>query len=364
MQSLLRWSIENSTPLDSAPGDRPPVERKDLDPAIIDMILGKPDAELMKEDMSVAVDANRSEDDRINALDHLEMLIEQIDNANNLEKLKLWEPLQSLLTSESSKSEIKIQALWVIGTALQNNPSAQDVYLSYNPLPTLLSFLDPSPSSSVSIRAKVIYTLSGLLKHNSPAVKALDSPEADGWTKLRVALQDPAISVRRKTIFLLGSLLIPTSSTTKSQAAADPSSSTNVLTPDTQQQPAPTPEPIHANSHAAHLQDPSRTSTSELTLNAFREHHLLEAIITAVTSPLPYGDDGEHTEADVDFEEKALRVLYICAVSCRGPLSKTQKDQLKTWIQLQKSKEGGESQMLEKWGFTREEYAAFIGKLL
>ena len=75
MQSLLRWSIENSTPLDSAaPTDGPPVEHKNLDPGIIDMILGKPDAELMKEDMVVAVDANRSEDDRINALDHLEMV--------------------------------------------------------------------------------------------------------------------------------------------------------------------------------------------------------------------------------------------------------------------------------------------------
>ena len=84
MQSLLRWSIENSTPLDSAPSDRPPVERKNLDPAIIDMILGKPDAELMKEDMSVAVDANRSEDDRINALDHLEMASPHlISNSNN-----------------------------------------------------------------------------------------------------------------------------------------------------------------------------------------------------------------------------------------------------------------------------------------
>ena len=70
MQSLLRWSIENASP----PTDRPPVDPKNLDPAIIDMILGKPDAELMKEDMSVAVDANRTEDDRINALDHLEMV--------------------------------------------------------------------------------------------------------------------------------------------------------------------------------------------------------------------------------------------------------------------------------------------------
>ena len=74
MQSLLRWSIENSTPLDSALADHPAVERKDLDPAIIDMILGKPDAELMKEDVTIAVDVNRSEDDRINALDHLEMV--------------------------------------------------------------------------------------------------------------------------------------------------------------------------------------------------------------------------------------------------------------------------------------------------
>ena len=78
MQSLLRWSIENSTPLDSAPSDRPPVESKNLDPAIIDMILGKSDSELMKEDMSLAVDANRSEDDRINALDHLEMVKIQV----------------------------------------------------------------------------------------------------------------------------------------------------------------------------------------------------------------------------------------------------------------------------------------------
>lgn len=74
MQSLLRWSIENSTPLDSAPGDRPPVVRKDLDPGIIDMILGKPDSVLMKEDMAVAVDPSQPEDNRIDALDHLEMV--------------------------------------------------------------------------------------------------------------------------------------------------------------------------------------------------------------------------------------------------------------------------------------------------
>jgi hsp70-interacting protein len=47
MESLLRWSIENAATDGSGP--RPPPEpRKDLDPGIIDAILGKPDAVLMK----------------------------------------------------------------------------------------------------------------------------------------------------------------------------------------------------------------------------------------------------------------------------------------------------------------------------
>ncbi|KAG6864648.1 hypothetical protein C0993_008676, partial [Termitomyces sp. T159_Od127] len=69
MQSLLRWSIENS----SGANAEPPVQRKDIDPGIIDMILGRPDAELMKEDMGVATDASKTQDERVAALDHLEM---------------------------------------------------------------------------------------------------------------------------------------------------------------------------------------------------------------------------------------------------------------------------------------------------
>lgn len=42
---------------------------------------------------------------------------------SDLEKLGMWEPLQGLLATPSD--DIKLQALWVIGTALQNNPAAQ-----------------------------------------------------------------------------------------------------------------------------------------------------------------------------------------------------------------------------------------------
>lgn len=38
------------------------------------MLLGKPDAELMKKDVAAALDTSKSEDERIAALDHLEMV--------------------------------------------------------------------------------------------------------------------------------------------------------------------------------------------------------------------------------------------------------------------------------------------------
>jgi len=79
MDSLLRWSIEHSTPRSA---DAPPPARRDINPEIIDHILGKPDAVLMKEALGVALDENRDEAARIQALDDFEMLVEQIDNAN------------------------------------------------------------------------------------------------------------------------------------------------------------------------------------------------------------------------------------------------------------------------------------------
>ena len=53
MESLLRWGIEHSS---GNNGQQQPTQpRKDLDPAIIDHILGKPDAVLMKEALDVAL---------------------------------------------------------------------------------------------------------------------------------------------------------------------------------------------------------------------------------------------------------------------------------------------------------------------
>jgi len=49
----------------------------------------------------------------------------------DLHNLGLWEPLHALVTAEKSTPGIQVQALWVIGTALQNNPAAQDVVCDF-----------------------------------------------------------------------------------------------------------------------------------------------------------------------------------------------------------------------------------------
>ncbi|TFK71213.1 nucleotide exchange factors-like protein [Pluteus cervinus] len=351
MQSLLRWGIENS---DTSNPNAPPV-RKDLNPEIIDMILGKPDAVLMKEDMEVAVNPQRSEDERISALDHLEMLTEQIDNANNLEKLNLWRPLNALLTSEEATPEIKVQALWVIGTALQNNPSAQDAYIAYNPLPTLMSFLSPSISSSLQTRSRALYAISGILKHNAPVVAVLDDPDIGGWEKLKASIQDPEIAVRRKTVFLLNALLLPAAPTT----VASSLSSANIHDPTSTRPEAP----VHPNSHAVHLTNPSRAATSPLVLQAMEKRGLLDAVISSLTSPLPYGEDGDQEGPDVEFEEKGVQLLFTYAVTCDGDLSPAQKGTSKSWFS-QEAKDRTPAQLAEHWGLALAEVKSLQGRVV
>jgi len=365
MDALLRWGIENSDHSTHPPNLQ---ERKDLDPGIIDAILGKPDSVLMKEALEVAVDENRDEDDRVQALDDFEMLIEQIDNANNVEKMKMWEPLHGLLTSSSSPDGVKMQTLWIIGTAVQNNPSAQSSYLALSPMPTLLSFLSPDVKSP-KIRSKAVYALSGLLKHNARAVRQLE--DADGWDILKAALEDSDITVRRKTAFLLNSLLIPTSppsasAQTPQRAAAAPSAGAQstarevILHPTAEaesQRQEPTSSPVHPNSHASMLSDPSTIATSPATVAAFEERGMLQALISALTSPTPHGADGEK-EGDADFEEKIVRSLHTYVTSCHGKLSGEQKTELRKYLQEQSAKAGGQAKLAERWSLTINEVEA------
>ncbi|KAG8942590.1 hsp70 nucleotide exchange factor fes1 [Tulasnella sp. 424] len=182
------------------PDYAPPRPLEELDPGLIDTILGKPNAVQMRDAMAIAIDESESEQERRAALDDMELLIlmesladsrndldmellklviESQDNADDMEVLKLWEPVLNLTTSPIPT--ISSQALKVVGTAIEKNPKSQ------------------KSKSTFDAREKALYVLSRTLRHNREAV--VKFTEAQGWKALKAALEDPHIAVRQKNGF-------------------------------------------------------------------------------------------------------------------------------------------------------------------
>jgi hsp70-interacting protein len=158
-KELLNWATSQSAATPQSSQTDPPVRpSKTLDPSIIDAILGPDDSTLMVDSMRAITDTSLDLDDRslslspaayhtvalsslyslwivtktylrLTAFDNLELLVEQIDNASNLDILKLWPPL--LATLSSPEPQLRRYAAWVIGTAVQNNPKAQGHLFQY-----------------------------------------------------------------------------------------------------------------------------------------------------------------------------------------------------------------------------------------
>lgn len=211
---LLKWGLRNApmnedgtSSLTQVAADVAAGRRPDLtDPGLYDAIMGKSEAQMMQEELSVAVNAARTVEDRCTALDNFEMLVEQVDNANNMEPLGMWPPVLSLLEPHVASDErILVAAAWVVGTAVQNNDKAQAVALSKNALPRILTLLDDV--SKEALCSKAVYALSAMLKHYPAAVQQFTS--LHGWSKLQALLADvPSLGVRRKVAFLLNQLLL------------------------------------------------------------------------------------------------------------------------------------------------------------
>ena len=131
LSNLLQWSIENTVP-----NDTPQANPRTLDPELLAHLMGGPsDADLMKSSMMAIQDPKVPHEEKLVAFDNFEQLIEQIDNANNLEALGLWTPLIELLGSEdgsddqtkvTESADLRRMAAWCIGTAVQNNPKSQE----------------------------------------------------------------------------------------------------------------------------------------------------------------------------------------------------------------------------------------------
>lgn len=165
LNSLLQWSVENS---DAARDpDKPATEPKGMSADALRALMGGPsDADLMREAMSLIVSADASHDAKMTAFDNFEQLVENIDNANNMEPLGLWTPL--LAQFDSSDPDMRRMAAWCVGTAVQNNVKAQERCLAVNGVAKLCK--TATEDQDKAVRRKAVYALSSSIRNYQPAM--------------------------------------------------------------------------------------------------------------------------------------------------------------------------------------------------
>lgn len=172
MNSLLKWSVENSSTTSADPAATPPTNRP-INPDALSALFGGPsDADLMVSSMA-AITSNDPEftvENKLIAFDNFEQLIENLDNANNLGPLALWTPLLSCLSDPSG--EIRKMAAWCVGTAVQNNVSCQERLLAMGGIPGLAKIAVDGEEEQ-SVRRKAVYALSSACRNYQPAMDEL-----------------------------------------------------------------------------------------------------------------------------------------------------------------------------------------------
>ncbi|KAF2274209.1 Hsp70 nucleotide exchange factor fes1 [Westerdykella ornata] len=173
LNNLLKWSIENSEASRSDPNAPKTDPSRTLDAdalrALLTGMTGPSDAEMMLRKMDIIMSDQHSLEDKVSAFDDFEMLIENLDNANNMENLGLWTKLIDQL--EHEEAEIRKYAAWCAGTAVENNARAQERLLVVGAIPTLVKLAIEDPSREV--RKKAVRALSCASRNHQPSLDAL-----------------------------------------------------------------------------------------------------------------------------------------------------------------------------------------------
>lgn len=172
MNELLKWSVENSSTTANDPSTAPPTNRH-LNPEALNALFGGPsDADLMIASMQAirSSDPEITLEDKLVAFDNFEQLIENLDNANNLQPLALWTPLLECLAHE--EAEIRMMAAWCVGTAVQNNEKSQERLLAMNGIPPLVK-LATGEKEGQKVRRKAVYALSSAARNYQPSMDIL-----------------------------------------------------------------------------------------------------------------------------------------------------------------------------------------------
>ncbi|KAK7526413.1 putative Hsp70 nucleotide exchange factor [Phyllosticta citriasiana] len=189
LQNLLRWGIENSeasratthaadstaaattsTTNATTQGTTEVQPRTQLTPEVLSALLGGPsDADLMREAMTALHSSETDLSAKLTAFDNFHDLIEQIDNANNIGPLQLWDPLLKLLAAD--EPQLRAGAAASVGAAVENNIKGQQTVYDKGVLPTLVGLAKEDADEGV--RKKAIGALSKGVRNFQPGLDQL-----------------------------------------------------------------------------------------------------------------------------------------------------------------------------------------------
>jgi hsp70-interacting protein len=197
MDKLLQWSIALQS------GDKETMAKVGTpDPQmLLQLFGGGPDEpQLMKHAMAVAANPEATAENRLVALENFEMLIENLDNANNIENLRLWPDVIALL-DEAHPAALRALAALIVGIAVQNNPALQEAFLRHREgLRRLIAVARPEVAPPREVYLKALFALLLLLRNDAAAcrqfsaeggwlvVTALGAADGDPKTRLRLLL--------------------------------------------------------------------------------------------------------------------------------------------------------------------------------
>ncbi|ODQ81959.1 hypothetical protein BABINDRAFT_165467 [Babjeviella inositovora NRRL Y-12698] len=203
MEKILQWSIAANS------GDQETLEKLGQpDPEQMARLFGAagPDEPtLMKQNMTVMLHPEATLENKEVAFDNFEMLIENLDNANNIENMKLWPSVISQLTNE--EPSLRRYAASIVGTAVQNNPDCQNNYIKHDNALTGLLKLASEEEKDTSVRLKGLYALSSLVRNNEAIIGKFS--EAKGWAVVSPILNSSELkdNVKLRALSLLSALL-------------------------------------------------------------------------------------------------------------------------------------------------------------
>ncbi|KAK6458283.1 Hsp70 nucleotide exchange factor FES1 [Scheffersomyces xylosifermentans] len=198
MDKLLQWSIAQQS------GDKDAIKKiGQPDPKMLDQLFGGPDEPtLMKQAILVVEHPEATLENKEIALDNFEMLIENLDNANNIQNMKLWPSIIKQLDSDIPES-LRVLAASIIGTAVQNNPNSQEAFNKTNGVQQLVKIAS-DPKSSKELLSKSLYALSSFLRNNASGYANFE--ESDGWKIISLS-QEVGHKIQMRQLSVVSAIL-------------------------------------------------------------------------------------------------------------------------------------------------------------